>query len=165
VEGVVEGTVENIGFRSTLVRRFDKAPVFVPNSHLSDNSVTNFSSMTYRRISWTIGLEYRTSVDQLKKIREDIELFLVEDKDIVDPPAAPLFVRIDKFSNSSIDIMIYCFTHATQWGVWLQIKERLALKLIEIVTGAGASFAFPSQSVYVETMPSEHPFYAEEKKG
>ncbi|MEQ8610601.1 MAG: mechanosensitive ion channel, partial [Parvibaculum sp.] len=57
VDGVVEGTVEKIGFRSTLVRQFDKAPVYVPNQHLSDNSVINYSAMTYRRISWLIGVE------------------------------------------------------------------------------------------------------------
>ncbi len=55
--------MENIGFRSTLVRRFDKAPVYVPNSKLSDSSVTNFSAMTHRRIYWTIGVEYRTTID------------------------------------------------------------------------------------------------------
>ena len=66
VDGEVEGTVETINFRSTLVRRFDKAPVFVPNSKLSDNSVINFSSMTFRRIYWVIGVEYRTTVDQLR---------------------------------------------------------------------------------------------------
>ena len=59
VEGVVEGTVESIGFRSSVIRRFDKAPVYVPNSKLSDNSLTNFSQMTHRRIYWMIGVEYR----------------------------------------------------------------------------------------------------------
>ncbi|MEE8398606.1 MAG: mechanosensitive ion channel family protein [Desulfobacterales bacterium] len=75
VDGVVEGTVENIGFRSTLVRRFDKAPVFVPNSKLSDQAVINFSAMSHRRIYWLIGVEYRTTVQQLRQIRDDIETY------------------------------------------------------------------------------------------
>ena len=62
VDGVVEGIVENIGFRSTLIRRFDKAPVYVPNSKLADNAVINFSEMTYRRIKWIIGIEYSASI-------------------------------------------------------------------------------------------------------
>ncbi|MBW2355567.1 MAG: mechanosensitive ion channel family protein, partial [Deltaproteobacteria bacterium] len=81
VDGVVEGTVESIGFRSTLVRRFDKAPVFVPNSKLSDSSVTNFSGMTYRRIYWTIGVEYRTTIVQLRQIRDGIEAYLLGSED------------------------------------------------------------------------------------
>ena len=153
VNGIVEGTVENIGFRSTRIRRFDKSPVFVPNAHLSDNCVTNFSEMTFRRISWTIGLEYRTTTAQLQKIRDGIKDFLMGDVAFVHPPEAPLFVYVDKFSDSSIDLMLYCFTRTTQWQHWLEVKERLALQIIEIVGNADAGFAFPSQSIYVETVP------------
>ena len=64
VENIVEGTVEKIGFRSTLVRRFDSSPVMVPNFNFAENAVTNFSNMKSRRIYWTIGLEYRTTHDR-----------------------------------------------------------------------------------------------------
>ena len=157
VDGVVEGTVETIGFRSTLVRRFDKAPVHVPNSKLSDNAVTNFSRMTHRRIYWKIGVEYRTSVDQLRQIRDGIEGYVLGSDEFAKPPAVSTFVRIDSFNDSSIDIMLYCFTITTNWGEWLEIKERLAYRIKEIVEGAGSGFAFPSQSLYVETVPSETP--------
>ncbi|MGE4526784.1 MAG: mechanosensitive ion channel family protein [Rhodospirillaceae bacterium] len=157
VDGVVEGVVETIGFRSTLIRRFDKAPVFVPNTALSDHAVTNFSKMTYRRINWTIGVEYRTSVRQLRTIRDDIEAYLRASSDIAQPPDAPLFVRVDKFADSSIDILVYCFTRTTEWGEWLRVKEALAYRIKEIVTQAGAGFAFPSQSIYVESLPEDIP--------
>lgn len=153
VDDVVEGTVEKIGFRSTLIRRFDKAPVYVPNQKLSDSAVTNFSAMTYRRISWSIGLEYRTSHDQLRVIRDRIEEYLTTSEDFVQPPQAALFVRVDAFNASSIDLMVYCFTYTTVWGEWLELKETLAFKIKEIVEGEGAGFAFPSQSLYVETLP------------
>lgn len=153
VDGVVEGTVEQIAFRSTRIRRFDKAPVYVPNQSLSDNAVTNFSAMTYRRITWTIGLEYNSTLDQLKQVRNGIETYLMENDDFVKPPAAALFVRVNDFAASSIDIMIYTFTKTTDWGEWLEIKEAFAYKIKEIVEEAGAGFAFPSQSVYVESLP------------
>lgn len=153
VDGVVEGTVESIGFRSTLVRRFDKAPVFVPNSALSDTSVTNFSAMTHRRIYWTIGVEYRTTIDQLRQVRDGIEAYLLGSEDFAHPPQVPTFVRIDRFSDSSIDIMVYCFTRTTEWGRWLAIKEELAYRIKELVESAGTAFAFPSQSIYVESLP------------
>jgi MscS family membrane protein len=120
VDGVVEGTVEFIGFRTTRIRRFDKAPVFVPNSKLSDNAVTNFSHMTHRRIYWIIGLEYRTTLDQLRRIRDEIEAYVTTNKDFATPEEASTFVRIDKFAASSIDIMLYCFTKSTVWGEWLE---------------------------------------------
>ena len=157
VDGEVEGTVESIGFRSTLVRRFDKAPVYVPNSNLSDNSVINFSAMTFRRIFWVLGVEYRTTVEQLRHIRDKIEKYILDSDDFAHPTEVPTFIRIDKFNDSSIDIMVYCFTKTTVWGEWLKIKEDLAYHVKKTVEQAGTAFAFPSQSLYVETLPSERP--------
>ena len=155
-EGVVEGTVEKINFRSTLVRRFDKSPVYVPNSALSDAAVTNFSRMTHRRIKWVIGVEYRTTVDQLKYIRDEIEAWLWNDDRFAKPPEAALFVRVDNFNASSIDYLIYAFTHTKNWGEWLAIKEEFAIAVMEIIEKAGTSFAFPSQTIYMmETDPPE----------
>lgn len=154
VDGVVEGTVESIGLRTTKIRRFDMAPAFVPNSRLADNALTNFSKMTYRRISWVIGLKYETSVEQLRNIRDGIADYISRTADFVDPPAVPTFVRIANFGDSSIDMMVYCFTHTTNWGEYLEIKEALAYEIKELVAAAGSDFAFPSQSLYVETVPS-----------
>ncbi len=157
VEGLVEGTVESIGFRSTVVRRFDKAPVMVPNAQLSDTAVINFSQMMYRRIYWHIGVEYSTSIEQLREIRDGIEQYIVDHKDFVPAERASTFVRIDRFSDSSIDILVYCFTETTKWGDWLKIKEDLAYSIMDIVHKAGTGFAFPSTSLYIESIPSERP--------
>ncbi|MAU40552.1 MAG: mechanosensitive ion channel protein MscS [Kordiimonas sp.] len=153
VDGLVEGTVDSIGFRTTTVRRFDKAPVYVPNAKLADSAVTNFSRMTHRRIYWKIGVTYDTSVDQLRAIREQIEAYVLGNDDFAHPPEVSTFVHIDSFNDSSIDLMLYCFTRSIKWGEWLQIKEELALAIKDIVTNAGSSFAFPSTSVYLETLP------------
>lgn len=150
VDGVVEGTVERINFRSTLIRRFDKSPVYVPNAMLSDNAVTNFSRMTHRRIKWVVGVEYRTTVDQLKYIRDEIEALLWTDARFAKPPEAALFVRIDSFNASSIDFLIYCFTHTKNWGEWLEIKEEFAVSIMDIIERAGTGFAFPSRTIYMQ---------------
>lgn len=155
VDGVVEGTVEHIGFRTTTIRRFDKAPVYVPNAKLSDHAVTNFSRMTFRRIKWLIGLEYRTSSAQLTQIREAIETYLQKSPDYVQPEETATFVRIDQFSASSIDILLYCFTRTTNWLEWLAIKEKLLLEIKRIVEDADAGFAFPSRSLYIEALPGD----------
>ncbi len=153
VDGVVEGTVEAIGFRSTHIRRFDKAPVFVPNTELSNAAITNFSAMTHRRIYWTIGLEYRSSAEQLAAVCNGIRDYISTHADYAQPPEVAQFVRVDSFGPSSIDVMLYCFTKTTDWGKWLEIKEALAFKIKDIVEDAGTGFAFPSQSIYVESMP------------
>ncbi len=149
-DGVVEGTVEKINFRSTLIRQFDKSPVYVPNSLLSDNPVKNFSRMTHRRIKWVVGVEYRTTVDQLKYIRDEIEAWLWTDDRFAKPPEAALFVRIDSFNASSIDFMIYTFTYTKNWGEWLKIKEELAVAIMDIIEKGGTGFAFPSRTIYMQ---------------
>lgn len=150
VDGVIEGTVERIGFRSTFIRRFDKSPVFIPNTKLSDNAVTNFSRMTNRRIYWVIGLRYDTDVTTLRQVRDRIEAYISQHPDFVQPPEGTLIVRFDTFSDSALDLMIYCFTRTTAWTTWLEIREQLAYEIKEIVASSGTDFAFPSQSIYIE---------------
>lgn len=158
VDGIVEGTVEDIGFRSTKVRRFDKAPVHVPNSNLSDAAVTNFSRMTHRRIKWKIGVVYKTDVQQLQIIRDGIMDYIMNNDAFTKPDQASTFVRIDSFNASSIDFLVYCFTNTTNWGEWLEIKEAFAMKIKQIVEEeAKTNFAFPSQSLYIESIPNEAP--------
>lgn len=165
IEGIVEGTVENIGFRSTKIRRFDKAPVFVPNSALADKALINYSQMTNRRIYWKIGLIYNSTTEQLAEVRLNIENYLLNNDAFVNPPACSLFVRVDSFNDSSIDLMIYCFTHTTDWGKWLEIKENFAYEIKKIVADAGTDFAFPSQTIYLEANETATPaaFNTEEK--
>lgn len=150
VADVIEGTVERINFRSTLIRRFDLSPAYVPNSLLADNAMTNYSRMTYRRIYWMIGLEYSTDPNGLEQIRNEVESWLKNDSRICQLPEASLFVRIDSFGESSINLMIYCFTKTTVWADWLAIKEEFALAMIPIVKNAGSGFAFPSRSLYLQ---------------
>ena len=155
VSGEVEGVVEQIGFRSTLVRRFDSTPVMVPNYKFAEQSVTNYTRRHHRRIRWLIGLEYRTSIDQLKNIREEINNLIEKDDNFAKNQNASFYVRIDSFSDSSIDMLVQTFTVTNEWAEFLKIKENLAVKIIEIVENNEAGFAFPSQSLYVEKLSDE----------
>ena len=150
VSGEVEGVVEQIGFRSTLVRRFDSTPVMVPNYKFAEQSVTNYTRRHHRRIRWLIGLEYRTSIDQLKNIRDEINNLIEKDDNFAKNQNASFYVRIDSFSDSSIDMLVQTFTVTNEWAEFLKIKENLAVKIIEIVENNEAGFAFPSQSIYIE---------------
>ena len=155
VTGEVEGVVEQIGFRSTLIRRFDSTPVMVPNYKFAEQSVTNHTRRHHRRIRWLVGLEYRTNTSQLKKIRDEINEAIVNNQDFAKNDNTSFFVRIDSFSESSIDMLVQAFTETNDWGEYLKIKEDLAVEIIRIVESNKAGFAFPSQSVYVESMPNE----------
>ena len=155
VSGEVEGVVEKIGFRSTLIRRFDSTPVLVPNYKFADQSVTNHTRRHHRRIRWLIGLEYKTTINQLKNIRDEISKVIEKDDNFAKNDKTSYFVRIDSFSDSSIDMLVQVFTQTNDWGEYLKIKEGLAVKLIEIFEKNSANFAFPSQSLYVESLPND----------
>ena len=148
VENIIEGIVERIGFRSTVVRKFDKSTAIIPNFQFAENAVINISETTNWIISWVITLQYNTTVEQLKKIRDEIEKYITTHKDF--KISLGHAVRVDKFSDSSIDMYIRCFTVTDDWDEWLAVKERLAIEIKQIVEKNNASFAFPSQSIYVE---------------
>ena len=144
----VEGTVEDITFRSTRVRGFAHSLITVPNAKLTDEPITNWSRMGKRRISFHLGVTYNTPGVKLKKcvqlIRELLENHPGVHKETI-------FVRFDNFNESSLDIFIYFFTITTNWGEFLELKEEINFAIMEILEGEGVSVAFPSRSLYLET--------------
>ena len=148
VEGIIEGIVEKIGFRSTVIRKFDKSVAIIPNFYFAENAVINISQTTNWIISWVINLQYDTTVEQLKTVRNEIEDYIKQNEDY--KQELGYAVRVDKFADSSIDMYVRCFTKTDDWNEWLAVKERLVIQIKQIVEKNGASFAFPSHSIYVE---------------
>tara|TARA_B100002019_G_scaffold260773_1_gene247104 strand:+ start:625 stop:1740 length:1116 start_codon:yes stop_codon:yes gene_type:complete len=153
--GHTEGTVEHIGFRSTLIRKFDSTPITIPNYIFAEAPILNYSNRTNRRINWLIGLEYNSSLEQIKIFTETIANYIKNSSDFIVNDNFKSFVRLDKFNDSSIDILVYCFTSTNDWEEFLRIKENLALKIKQEVEKIGLGFAFPSQSVYIENLNKE----------
>ncbi|MCT8139111.1 mechanosensitive ion channel family protein [Anaerobacillus sp. CMMVII] len=143
----VEGTVEDITFRSTKVRTFAQAVVTVPNSTLSNEPITNWTKMGKRRISFHLGVTYTTSKEKLEVCSKKIEDMLRNHPDI---DQETIFVRFDLFSESSLDVFIYFFTKTTLWGEFLAVKEDVNFKIMEILEEESVSVAFPSRSIYIE---------------
>ena len=150
VEDVIEGTVESIGFRSTVVRRFDKSLATIPNFQFAEKAVINNSQITNRRINWIIGLEYRTTSKQLTDIKKEIEEYIKNSEHFTTSGNTILSVKIDQFAASSIDIKLICFTKTRHYLEWMKVKDILAVEIKNIVEKHKASFAFPSTSIYVE---------------
>ena len=150
VPGYATGTVEYIGFRSTMIRQFDTTSISLPNYVFSDTAILNYTDRHYRRIKWTIGLTYDSSTEQLKNICYEIESYIKNNNDFIVNEKYQLFIRVDKFNESSIDILIYTFAKTNEWDRYLLIKQELAYSIKSIVQKNQSSFAFPSQSVYIE---------------
>lgn len=151
----VEGVVEGVGMRTTKIRSFQKSLFTVPNHLIANNPIENFSRRGVRRIKMNVGLTYETSSSQLEAIVLEIREMLQSHPEISQKET--LLVNFNDFGDSALNIFIYAFTYTSQWDHYLDIREDIHLKIIQIVERNGSSFAFPSQSLYVESLPNLTP--------
>jgi len=147
----VEGTVEDIGMRTTKIRSFQKSLITVPNHIVANNPIENFSRRGVRRIKMHIGLTYDTDAKTVNTIVQEIKFMLRNHKAI--SKKETLLVNFESFGDSSLNIFVYTFTSTANWLKYLDIKEEIHFGIMEIVERNGSSFAFPSQSIYVESIP------------
>ncbi len=140
----IEGTVETIGWRLTVVRTFDKRPLYIPNSVFNTLSLENPSRMSNRRIKETIGIRYKDS-DKMAAIVEDVKKMLQNHEEI--DTSKTLIVNFLSYGSSSLDFFIYTFTKTTNWIRFHEIKQDVLLKIVEIVHSHGADFAFPTTTL------------------
>jgi len=150
----VEGTVEDIGMRSTKIRSFQKSLITVPNLIVANNPIENFSRRGVRRIKMRIGLTYGTTEAQVIKIVEEIK-YMLHNHDHISQNET-LLVNFESFGDSALNIFIYTFTDTSNWEKYLNIREDIHLNIMKIVEENHSSFAFPSQSIYVEQLPAEN---------
>ncbi len=163
----VEGTVAEIGLRSTTIRTFDNALITIPNSLISVSSVRNWNRRAVgRRIKMYIGVTYESNMEDLRNAVEEIRKMLQEHPEIANPNQKHNFRRknfkfstredtqgikstqlvfVDKYSDFSIDILIYCFTRTVNWEKWLEVKEDVMYKIAEILKQNNLQFAYPTQ--------------------
>ncbi|WP_261817889.1 mechanosensitive ion channel family protein [Vibrio gallicus] len=142
----IEGTVERIGWRMTMIRTFDKRPIYVPNSVFSNIVVENPSRMLNRRIYETIGLRYQDST-QVDKIIIDVKAMLESHPEI--DANQTLIVNLNAFGPSSLDFFIYTFTKTVDWIKFHEVKQDVMLKVIAIIHDNNADIAFPTQTLHI----------------
>ncbi len=157
----VEGTVEEIAFRSTRVRTFAQALVTVPNSMMASDSITNWSRMGKRRITYKLGVTYSTKRSQMVECLNRIEDMLRKHPEI---HQQTVFVEFTDFGDSALEIFLYFFSKTTVWGEYLKVRTDVNLKIMEIVEDLGMSVAFPSRSLYLESTPVTYETLAELKR-
>jgi len=150
----IEGTVEEIGWRQTRIRTFDKRPLYVPNSIFTTIALENPSRMTHRRIYENIGIRY-DDINVMAKITADVKAMLREHPDIASDQT--MIVNFNAFSDSSIDFMLYTFTKTTNWVEFHEIKQDVLLKVADIIAKHGAEIAFPTRTLHLE---GQEPQYA-----
>ena len=147
VGGSIDGDVEEIGFRSTKIRMFDKTLMTIPNGKLASETIKNWSRMPKRRIKMTLGLTYDTTPNQMREALEAIETILVEDEGVDQDYK---LVQFTDFGPSSLDVFLYYFSTSTVWKEYLETRERVNLKIMDKLTEMGLEFAFPTQTLHLK---------------
>ena len=142
----IEGTVEHIGWRVTVIRNFQSQPMYVPNSVFTTIIVENPSRMQNRRIYETIGLRYSDLTNMDKVVRE-VEAML-KAHEAIDPDQT-MMVNFNKFGASSLDFFIYCFTRTTRWVEFHEVKQDVMLRIAEIIDNNHAEIAFPTTTLHL----------------
>jgi len=161
-----EGTVAEIGLRSTTIRTFDNALVTIPNSNISTSNVMNWNRRSVgRRIKLYVGVTYESNMDDLRRALDSIRGMLKEHPDISNPSHKHIskkrqfrfsshedtqgikstqLVFMDRYNDFSIDILIYCFSKTVNWAEWLAVKEDVLFKVAEILKNHNLVFAYPT---------------------
>ena len=140
----IEGIVESIGWRLTVVRTFSKNVLYIPNSAFANIVLENATRMTHRRINQIIGIRY-DDLDKIPKIVDDVRIYLESHNDI-DQSNKPT-VYFQSFSASSCDFFIRAFTKTKDWREFLKIKEEVLYKVSEIINNHNAAIAFPTMTI------------------
>lgn len=146
IDGKIEGTVEEVGLRSTRIRTFYDSQITVPNGQLTNVHIDNYGQRTYRRFSTKLGLQYDTPPEKIEAFCEAIRQIILAHK----------WTRKDYFhvyfngmGASSLDILVYVFWHVPDWSKELAEKHRLLLDILRVGNELGVNFAFPTQTLHV----------------
>lgn len=144
--GDVEGSVEEITFRSVKIRTFGCEAVTVPNSMVASAPVTNFSRRGKRRVDFTLCLEYGTPVERVKTCSQKIQEMLSERNDVEESSIA---VVLSGLGDSGMNLMVSCFAETADWMEYLGIREKIYYEVLEILEKEHAELAFPTQTVEI----------------
>ncbi len=142
-----EGTVEYLGLRSTRIRTFYNSVITIPNSMFLNAEIDNMGLREYRRFSTKIGVTYQTKAEDIEAFCEGIrELLRLHPRTRKDY----FFVYFNSMSDSSLEILLYCFFEVPDWSVELSARHRLLLDIVRLANKLNIDFAFPTQTLFMQ---------------
>jgi len=143
----VEGVVEDVGLRTTLVRQFDTSLVLIPNSTLANSAITNFNKCRLRRITWTLGIAGDATAEQLIQVVDNVKKYLVQHPGV---DQQTIIVSLDTFGENCVNLFTYFFLTELRWLQFMEEKELILLQFAKIVEDAGTGFGVPTRYVMLK---------------
>lgn len=149
----IEGNIEEIGIRSTRIRTFSQSLVTIPNAKVANTSIVNWTRMGKRRVKGVLGLTYATTSNQIEAILQDLQVALNEHGGIYEDG---IILTFESFGDSTLNILYQYFTITTAYSEFTKIRQEINITFMHIIEKHGSSFAFPSQSLYIENLPQNN---------
>jgi len=143
----IKGVVEKIGFRTTRIRTLDRSLLIIPNKKIIDSNLNNISQSNQRRIKFNLELTYQSKPKEILNIIEEIKQAIQLENPITAPE---MTVRFSDFSSSSLVLMVIYFVNSNDYELMIEIKEKINVKIMDIVDHYGCEFAYPTQTIYLQ---------------
>jgi MscS family membrane protein len=143
----IRGVVEKIGFRTTRIRTLDRSLLIIPNKKIIDSNLNNISQSNQRRVKFNLELTYQSKPQNILSIIADIKEAILSEMPIT---ASEMTVRFADFSNSSLTLVVIYFVNSNEYEIMIEVKEKINVKIMEIVAKYGCDFAYPTQTIYVQ---------------
>jgi len=144
----VEGIVEEVGLRSTLIRLFDTSLVIIPNANLANSTITNFDRCTSRRISWTLPIAGNATAEQLHTVVENVRNYVTHHPKV--NKEMSIIVSLDSLGQNCFNFFVYFFLTELNWKQYMKDKQDILLLFQKIVENAGTNFGVPTRYVLVK---------------
>lgn len=152
VAGNIEGTVEEVGFRSTRIRTFYNSLVSVPNAKIADSAIDNLGLRQYRRMKMTLGLTYSTTAEQMQAFVDGVRAIVQANphtrKDYYE-------IHFNSFGDFSLNVLVYIFFKVPNWSEELKERHNILLEILKMAEAIGVEFAFPTQTLHLDSMPGK----------
>lgn len=146
----VEGTVEEVGFRSTRVRTFYNSLISVPNAQLVDTAIDNMGRREFRRFKTFVSVTYDTPAQKIEAFCSGIRGIVLAHDDMRHDYYE---VYLNRFGPASLDILVYVFFRVPDWDAELRARQNFMLEILRLAEELGVEFAFPTQTLHVGSTP------------
>lgn len=145
--GEYEGTVEEIKFRNTNIRTVDNSVLHIPNSEMSISAIVNYSEMEKRRYYSKLTLELDTKLEKIEEVKNQIETLLIQNERVIKDSIS---VKFQDISTNGMDVVVIAYINETNYGKYLEIKEKINYSIMEILQNSGVELAYNTQTIYVK---------------
>lgn len=142
-----EGTVVDVGVRSTKIMNYDKRIITFPNYKITDTSIVNISSEPMRRVVLNLGLTYDTTSEKMKEALELLKSIPKRVENVSSNPSDIVAV-FTEYSDSALVIMYIYFIE--KQGDILGVTSNMNMEILAAFNKAGLNLAFPTRTVYIQ---------------